>query len=124
AWRERLSRWAVHGFGIVIVGLGLGAAALLPRFDVIRRTNLAGGDYSDIVKFRMRGWNVSLLIDRLLSYEQSSRIWYAGGATLALALIALFSAKRRLAVPYFLVLTLIIFDLALFPNWVHDVFFL
>ena len=90
----RASGLFLHGGAVLVFGFGLAAAGLLPRLEYNALSNLAGGypntDFST-------GWGIT-------DWEKlfvSPGFFYAGGATLALALAAPLVARGRHAVPYF-----------------------
>ncbi|MDP9379198.1 MAG: YfhO family protein [Chloroflexota bacterium] len=98
--RARLSALTLHGGAILVWAFGLAAAGVLPRLEYNSLSNLAGG-YPGTQAAVHSGWSVAawgLLLER--------GTWYAGGATLVLALAAPFLVRGRHAVPYFVVLSL------------------
>jgi hypothetical protein len=46
--RDRIVRLVGDGIGVLGFGFAIGAAGLLPRLDVVSRTNVAGGEYSGL----------------------------------------------------------------------------
>ncbi|MDP8948839.1 MAG: YfhO family protein [Actinomycetota bacterium] len=100
---SRLLRCVLHGGAVLVFGLGLAAAGVLPRLEYNALSNLAGG-YSDIeigpsvglVELPVQEWS-SLLLE--------PGAWYVGAPILALALLAPVVAWKRFAVPYFAVLS-------------------
>ena len=46
--RQRLGSLVLHGSAVLVIGLGLGAAAVLPRLDVNQESNLANGRYGNV----------------------------------------------------------------------------
>ena len=88
--RERITRLIVFGAVMLAIGFGIAAAGILPRLDVVARTPLAEG-----YEGATRTWAISELIDRLLSLEIRFGRWYAGAATLSVAALAPFVARRR-----------------------------
>ncbi len=102
-WRTRLARLPLHGAAPAVVGLGLGAAALLPRLVYHARTNLAEG-YTGNLSWAatLGGWDPEITVGELLR----PTFYYAGGATLALAVVGLVLARTRHAAPFFAVLTI------------------
>lgn len=125
--RERIARLIVDGAGVLIFAFGLAAAGLLPRLDVVERTNLAGGEYEGFETDKYAGgWRVITFFDRMLSDDNGFRslVFYLGAPTIALLVIAPFLAGRRYRVPYFLVMTTLVSILTLKQTPVHDLFFL
>ncbi len=101
--RGRLLGAALHGGSVLLFGFGLAAAGLLPRLEYNALSNLAGGylveEGSGAVE--IGGWEEE---DWGLLLEPG--LWYAGGATVALALLAVPLARGRFGVPYFAGLSL------------------
>ena len=90
----RLYGSVMHGGAVLLFGFGLAAAGILPRLEYNALSNLSGG-YPN-VGFG-GGWDVE-------DWEKlfvTPGFFYAGSATLALALVAPLVARARYAVPYF-----------------------
>jgi hypothetical protein len=100
--RGRALGLLLHGGGVLLFGFGLAAAGMLPRLEYQTLSSLADG-YANIegVRASWGGWTAEdwkrLLVPSLV---------YPGLAILALALSAPLIARRRHAVPYFVVLVL------------------
>ncbi len=100
--RARFGMLLLHGGALVLFGFTLAAAGVLPRLEYNAVSNLAGGYVGARYQAVIGGWSIrdwGLLLDRNDRY-------YAGGATLALAVLAPFVARRHHATPYFAALTL------------------
>ncbi|HEX3302558.1 MAG TPA: YfhO family protein [Thermomicrobiales bacterium] len=123
-WRDRILQLMAGGGTILLVTFGLNAAALIPRLEWNGRSNLAGGDYSDLYQTGGRGWSFARIVDRLTSYDNGLLYWYVGVATITLALVGAVVAFRRFAVPYFVALTGIAIILTLDDTPVHRLFYL
>ena len=111
----------VTGAAVLVLGLGLSAAGLLPRLEANRSTQLAGGEYSEIETGDGTGWWPSTITHHLLDTSDSntSRRYYVGGVTLALAFLAPFVARRRHAVPFFAGTAIVILLLVLPHSPLH-----
>ena len=109
---------------MAVTGFGLAAAGLLPRLDVSRFTNLAGGRYDLIAGATGNGYHLRFFFRKVLDPTYESRRIYAGTAMLVLAMLAPLLARRRFAVPYFFVFTLTCYALMLRTNVVHHLFYL
>lgn len=127
-FRARARDTILSGIVVLAIGFGLGAAGLLRRLDAVQGTNVAGGQYTGegAVDYS-RGWSLSLLFDRLFGDGHSyfTALFYLGGATLTLAIMAVVLARRRYATPYFfglLVMTAILSLETITP--VHRLFYL
>ena len=101
--RDRLLGAVLHGGAVLLFGFGLAAAGLLPRLEYNALSNLAGGYLVEegTGAVEIGGWEKE---DWGLLLEPG--LWYAGGAVVALALLAVPLARRRFAVPYFAGLSL------------------
>ncbi len=100
--RARLGMLVLHGGALLLFGFTLAAAGVLPRLEYNAVSNLSGGYVGARYHAVVGGWSIrdwGLLLDR-------SGRYYAGGATLALAVLAPLVARRRHATPYFAALTL------------------
>jgi Bacterial membrane protein YfhO len=124
----RLRQMILHGTAILVVGFGLSAAGLLPRLDVNRHTNLAGGQYENVQTLRDVGWSVDTLLVHLVGYTDSlpdhNRRFYLGAVTIVLALLAPFVARRRYGTPYFVALSVVVIILSLKTTPIHRLFYL
>ncbi|MDQ3328323.1 MAG: hypothetical protein M3506_07365, partial [Chloroflexota bacterium] len=103
---RRVVDLVMHGGAIVLFGLGLAAAGLLPRLEYNSFSNLADG-YANLAQqseggWGARSWHYLLRLDR----------WYTGAIALGLAVGAVFLARRRYAVPFWVVLSLAVVFLA------------
>ncbi|CAN5904551.1 hypothetical protein BH23ACT11_BH23ACT11_03810 [soil metagenome] len=91
----------LHGSAVLAFGFGLAAAGILPRLEYNALSNLAGG-YPHATDGPKGGWSIA-------DWEKlfiSPGFFYAGSATLALALAAPFVARGRYLVPYFTALAI------------------
>lgn len=98
---NRVSGLLMHGSAVLLFGFGLAAAGVLPRLEYNAYSNLAGG-YPDAGPSLGSGWSISDW-EKLFVFPG---FFYAGSATLALALVAPLVARGRHAVPYFFFLAL------------------
>jgi hypothetical protein len=94
-WRPRLGALLLDGGAIVALGVGLAAAGLLPRLELIELSTLADG-YPAAA--RGDGWTLERLAERLLARTTV----HPGGVTLALAVAAPLLTRRRYALPFWL----------------------
>lgn len=125
-WRARLLRMVVDGAGTMLIGVGLAAAGLLPRLDVVNRTNLAGGKYSgfEVDKYSS-GWGPATFFNFMLSDDNGWRslTFYLGAPVVALLVMAPYLARRRYQTPFFLLVTAYASIMTLHRNPLHDVVF-
>lgn len=99
---SRGSALILIGAGVLVFGFGLAAGGLLPRLEFNAVSNLAGGYRG--AQAASGGW-VTGEWARML--DRTGSTFYAGGATLALALLAPFVARRRHATPYWTFLAVV-----------------
>jgi hypothetical protein len=123
-WRDRAINLVGTGAVLALAGFGLAAAGILPRLDVSRVTNLAGGRYDLIAGATGNGYLLRFFFRKVLDPTQNARRIYLGTAILVLAMIAPLLARRRFATPYFFLFTLACFALMLRTNVVHHVLYL
>jgi hypothetical protein len=121
---SRLGVLVTHGAAVLAIGFGLAAAGLLPRLEAIGRSTLAGGSY-DGLQGDTSGptwWSIAAGLDYVLSIDAVAQRYYAGGVTLALALLAPLLARRRFATPFFAAMSVVAFTLTLRPTPLHWLF--
>ena len=125
--RQRVTTAAAGGLFSIGLGLALGAAGLLPRFDALRETNLAGGEYSGAGIHDYSGpWALSIFLRRTFGDHNgyNSLLFYLGAPTIALSLMGPFILGKRFAAPFFFGLTLITALLTLRTTPLHRLFYL
>jgi hypothetical protein len=124
--RTRFRHLVAAGAVIGLVTGVLAAAAILPRLAVVDRSNLAGGKYNGVGESAARtgGWRVETMLDRLLTADDSSGRFYAGGATVALAIVGVALAGRRFRLAFFVPYALVILVLTLRETVLHRLFYL
>ena len=124
--KTRFSLAVATGTATIVSGLALGAAGILIRIDVNAETQLAGGSYDNVSRGGRLNppWGVDELFLRLIGSGYQNRSTTLGGAVIVLALLAPFVARRRYAVPFFCVLTVVPLILALEPTPLHDLIYL
>ena len=124
---ERAHLFAASALAVFGLGLGLGAAGLLPRLDVNQYTNLnlGSGVYSTIAA-EDRGMPWEMVVDNLFSSggRYMDRRIYIGGAAVALGLLAPVVARRHYTVPFFTLYSVVLSALVLEEFWLHRLFYL
>lgn len=98
--RVRMAALTLHGVAVLVFGLGLAAAGLLPRFEYNAVSNLPGG-YPATPAYRFGDWSTRDWAELLRRTNM-----YAGGATLALASLSPFVTRLRYGTPYWTTLAL------------------
>ncbi len=94
--RTRVLALLLHGSAVLLFGLGLSAAGVLPRLEYNALSNLAEG-YAGTEEAVSGGWSIRSWAQLL----DTSGPWYAGGSVMALAVVAPLVGRGRHAVPYF-----------------------
>jgi hypothetical protein len=114
--RQRLAGLAISGPAMLALGFGLTAYALLPRLDLISRTNLAGGNYEAVAPEAVNApsWTVPVALFNILNVTGLK--YYIGGATFALAIAGLVLARRRYHALFFALFSLGVLTLTLGPT--------
>jgi hypothetical protein len=87
-----------HGLTIMLLGLLLAAAGLLPRFEFNLVSNAEGGEYSSDTAVTTPGTTRDSAIEGFFGPSVN----YPGAATLALAVYGVLLVRRRLMVPFWL----------------------
>jgi hypothetical protein len=127
AWdrRKRLTQLLTTGPAVLLVGLALGAAGLLPRLAANSESNNAGGTYehtpgaADAPFHTLATILKSLMVDSL-AYRGSS-LW---GGVIILALLGVLLMHRRSVLPYFATVAVIIPALAMGVPGISHLFYL
>ena len=123
--RDRLTTGAATGVTILVLGLALGAAGILPRLVVNQQTNLSGGNYEELGEgAKATPYTFDILLHHIIGEGYDHRAVAVGGTALVLALLAPLVAGRRFGVPFFAGLTLIVFTLTQETTPLHRLFYL
>jgi hypothetical protein len=101
----------------VVTGLGafaFAASSILPQLVLIRQSNIAGGDYSEIRggDYVSHTWSFPELYQGQLQDVFLNRPYALSVAVVILAVVALVHGRNQFGVPYFVVITLVLVDLA------------
>lgn len=125
-WRSRMTAMVTTGIGVLILGLALGAAGLLPRLAVNEQSSIAGGDYSDVIggDYESAFTNLFRYVRETVSDEIDFRALSISGAVVVLALLAPLVARTRHAVPFFVGVYAVALVLAFPETIVHQLFYL
>lgn len=126
ALRARFVQMVTTGPAVLIVGLALGAAGILPRLAVNAQSSIAGGDYSGLWRgdYEEARHSVETLIGQLLSDAVVNKPIGYSGLVIVLCLLAPILGGRRLAIPFFAVVLVIACILTLEDTIVHRLFYL
>ncbi len=126
-WRDRFVRLVGDSAGVLSMALLWGAAGLLPRIDIISRTNVAWGQYEGYETDKYSaGWSFRQLIDYLWTdnHGYQSLLFYFGAPVIVLAFIGLVLGWRQSWVKFFAALTVLTSILTLHRTVIHEVLFL
>ena len=116
--RARISNALVSGVGLFGTGFALSAGWLLPRLDVLARSNRAAGAEvgSSAWADSQVGFSPEDLLREVLGGYTGSQWWYAGATATALALMAPVVARHWRPIWFFVLLALGSLTLALTPT--------
>jgi hypothetical protein len=123
--RERLNRLFTTGPAVLVLGLLLGAAGLLPRLAANGESNNPGGTYEhtpgarDYSLHTLASALKTILIDAH-GYRGTS-VW---AVVFCLMIFALFMTRRRSVIPFFAVMAVVMPALAMGVPVIVDVFYL
>lgn len=123
--RQRVTRMLSTGPAVLISGLALGAAGILPRLAANAESNNAGGRYETTpgaadYPFHTVASALQSLTSDAHAYRGTS-IW---GVVLVLAVLSLFLMRRRSVTPFFALAAIIIPALAIGVPVISDAFYL
>lgn len=126
-WKDRLVRLIGDSAGTLGFAITWAAAGLLPRLDIVSRTNVAWGEYEgyDANKYAT-GWSVNRMIDLFWSDNNGyiSLLFYIGAPVIVLALAGVYLAWSKPWVKYMTLVTVLASIMALHPTIIHKVVFL
>jgi hypothetical protein len=125
--RDRVVRLVTDGAGTLGLALGWAAAGLLPRLDIVSRTNVAWGEYEGFQNDKYSsGWSVIRMFDLFWSDNNGyqSLLFYLGAPVLVLMTAGVLLGWNRPWVPYLTMTTVLTSVMALKPTIIHQVLFL
>ncbi|MBA2519745.1 MAG: YfhO family protein [Chloroflexia bacterium] len=128
AWtmKERFAQLLTTGPAVLIVGLLLGAAGILPRLAANAESNNAGGTYentpgsSDYPLHTIASALRTIMASDAVAFRGTS-VW---GIVLVLMVLAMFLSRRRSVIPFFAVVAVVIPALAMGVPIIADFFYL
>jgi hypothetical protein len=126
-WRDRFIRLVGDSSGVIGFALLWAAAGLLPRLDIVSRTNVAWGEYEGFQSDSYAtGWPAQAVFDRLFTDNNGYRsmLFYLGSPVIVLGIAGVYLCWRRPWVKYMLAAVVATSVLTLKHNVVHDLFFL
>lgn len=125
AWKERLVHLVTTGPAVLIIGLSLGAAGILPRLAANAESNNAGGTYENTPgaadgNFHTLSYAIKTIMADAPGFRGTS-VW---GTVLVLMIVAVFLTRRRSVIPFFAVVAVVIPALAMGVPVISDFFYL
>ncbi|MCC6705904.1 MAG: YfhO family protein [Thermomicrobiales bacterium] len=98
-WRDRFICAVTTGLPIGLIGAGIAAAGILPRFLYVERSSVAGGEYDGASSWAstIGGVTPGMAWDHMLD----ATLYYPGAAALALTMAGVVLARRRFASTFF-----------------------
>jgi hypothetical protein len=125
-WRMRATVMLTTGIGVLVLGLALGAAGLLPRLSVNEQSSIAGGDYSGVIRgdYEADFHDLLRFVRETVSDEIFLRPLAISGGLIVLALLAPLVARGRHGVPFFIGVYAVAAILAFPETFVHRIFYL
>lgn len=106
---DTLGRLLVHGLAMLVMGLGLSAAGVLPRLEFNAVSSASGGEYGSTVGAVIGGSSGDDVIDRL--FQPS--VYYPGASVLALAVIGIVVGRGRYGIPFWGVVAVVVIVLTI-----------
>lgn len=125
-WKDRFTRLFTTGPAVLIMGMLLGAAGILPRLAANAESNNAGGEYEntpgsvDYSFHTLASALETLMASNVMNYRGTS-VW---GTVLILMVLAVFLMRRRSVIPFFAVVAVVIPALAMDAPFISDFFYL
>lgn len=125
-WRTRTIALLTTGIGVLVLGLALGAAGLLPRLSINEQSSISGGDYSRVIggDYESAVTSIFRYVRETVSDEIDFRPLSISGGLVVLALLAPLVARARHAVPFFVGVYAVAVILAFPETLVHRIFYL
>ena len=126
-WRDRLVRLVGDSSGLLGFALLWSAAGILPRLDIVSRTNVAWGEYDGFeTDSYASGWQVYTVLDRLFTDNNGYRslLFYLGAPVIVLGMAGVVLAWRRPWVKFMTGVTIVTSIMTLKPTLFHQIVFL
>lgn len=126
-WRDRWIRLIGDGAAVLTFAILWAAAGLLPRLDIVSRTNVAWGEYEGFQSNRYSsGWSMIRLVDLFFSDNNGyqSLLFYLGAPITILMVAGIVLAWSRPWVKYMTLVTVLTSIMSLKPTVIHQIVFL
>ncbi len=123
--RERFTKLLTTGPAVLIFGMLLGAAGILPRLAANEESNNAGGTYENTPGSADGAFHtLSYAIKTIMADHQGYRGSSVWSVVIVMMVFAFFLMHRRSVIPFFAVLVLVIPALAMGVPIISDFFYL
>jgi hypothetical protein len=126
-WRDRVVRLIGDSGGVLMFAMLWAAAGLLPRLDIVSRTNVAWGEYDGFeTDSYSSGWQMYTMLDWLFTDNNGYRslLFYLGAPVIVLAMIGVVMCWRRPWVKFMAGATVLTSTMTLKPTIIHEIVFL
>jgi hypothetical protein len=126
-WRDRIVRLVGDSAGVLSFAMLWAAAGILPRIDIVSRTNVAWGEYDGFeTDSYASGWQVYTVLDRLFTDNNGYRslLFYLGAPVIVLMIVGVVLSWRRPWVQFLTAATILTSMMTLKRNLLHEVVFL
>lgn len=126
-WRDRIVRLLGDSAGVLSFAMLWAAAGILPRIDIVSRTNVAWGEYDGFeTDSYASGWQMYTVLDRLFTDNNGYRslLFYLGAPVIVLAIVGVVLSWRRPWVQFLTASTILTSIMTLKPTIIHEVVFL
>ncbi len=123
--RERLTKLLTTGPAVLMIGLLLGAAGILPRLAANAESNNAGGTYENTPGSVDGSFHsLSYVLKTMMADAHGFRGTSVWGVVIVLSIVAFFLMRGRSVIPFFAAVAVIIPALAMGVPIISDFFYL
>ncbi|CAN5728015.1 hypothetical protein BH23CHL3_BH23CHL3_08860 [soil metagenome] len=123
--RERVTQMVTTGPAVLVIGLLLGSAGLLPRLAANAESNNAGGTYENTPGAGSYPFHtLASALRSIMTDAPNSRGTSVWGIVLILMVLAVFLMRRRSVIPFFAVVAVVIPALAMGVPFISDLLYL
>jgi hypothetical protein len=125
-WNDRVIRLVGDSASVLVMAVLWAAAGLLPRTDIVSRTNVAWGQYEGYENDRYSaGWTLHILLDHLFTDNNGyqSLLFYLGAPVTILAVTGVVLAWRKPWVKFLSASTMLTAIMTMRPTPLHTIVF-
>lgn len=121
--RSRIRETLMTGPAVLVIGLALGAAGILPKLAVNAASTNPGGTYEGLAGATDQAFLPLYVMMKTLVYDTYAQQGASlAGVTIVLALLAIVLAGKKYATPFFFAVTAVIYMLAMGTEPVISIF--